>query len=246
MKQAAAPFFRRTMARRDPAGSAASSRPTRSPRRPGCRWPTSRTSSTAPACATGTRESRGGCTGCSRGSTPRTRCASSARDRPHAVARAAARARSTTATCNMPGGEFFFSPLEDSAEGTIFFDVPTALRRAPVSGDPADASARAGSRRRRRSRARPSCSPRSTSTRARASSASSGSAATPASRGRCGTSSTTRRWPGRSTSRSAPATRRSAATNVSSLHWDLVKDLRAGGRIELDGEVVQENGTWLI
>ena len=35
-------------------------------------------------------------------------------------------------------------------------------------------------------------------------------------------------------------------TNVSSLHWDLIKDLRNGGRIELDGEVVQENGTWLI
>ena len=34
--------------------------------------------------------------------------------------------------------------------------------------------------------------------------------------------------------------------NVSALHWDLVKDLRSGGRIELDGEVVQENGTWLI
>src|SRR5439155_585290 len=31
--------------------------------------------------------------------------------------------------------------------------------------------------------------------------------------------------------------------NVSSLHWDLIKDLRGGGRIELDGEVVQENGS---
>jgi aminopeptidase len=35
--------------------------------------------------------------------------------------------------------------------------------------------------------------------------------------------------------------------NTSALHWDLVKDLRkGGGRIELDGEVVQENGSWLI
>lgn len=34
--------------------------------------------------------------------------------------------------------------------------------------------------------------------------------------------------------------------NVSSVHWDIVKDLREGGRIELDGEVVQENGSWLI
>ena len=27
-------------------------------------------------------------------------------------------------------------------------------------------------------------------------------------------------------------------------HWDMVKDLRNGGRIELDGEVVQQNGEW--
>ena len=34
--------------------------------------------------------------------------------------------------------------------------------------------------------------------------------------------------------------------NRSGIHWDMVKDLRQGGRIELDGEVVQENGEWLI
>jgi len=34
--------------------------------------------------------------------------------------------------------------------------------------------------------------------------------------------------------------------NESSVHWDIVKDLRNGGRIELDGEVVQENGAWTI
>ena len=32
--------------------------------------------------------------------------------------------------------------------------------------------------------------------------------------------------------------------NESATHWDMVKDLRKGGRIELDGEVVQENGEW--
>ncbi len=34
--------------------------------------------------------------------------------------------------------------------------------------------------------------------------------------------------------------------NSSSIHWDIVKDLRPGGRIELDGEPVQENGAWLV
>jgi aminopeptidase len=35
-------------------------------------------------------------------------------------------------------------------------------------------------------------------------------------------------------------------TNESAIHWDIVKDLRSGGRIELDGKVVQENGVWAV
>jgi len=34
-------------------------------------------------------------------------------------------------------------------------------------------------------------------------------------------------------------------TNVSAIHWDIVKDVRQGGRIELDGKVVQKAGEWL-
>jgi aminopeptidase len=34
-------------------------------------------------------------------------------------------------------------------------------------------------------------------------------------------------------------------TNESAVHWDIVKDLRPGGRIELDGRVIQENGKWV-
>jgi aminopeptidase len=34
--------------------------------------------------------------------------------------------------------------------------------------------------------------------------------------------------------------------NTSSIHWDIVKDLRQGGGIELDGKPVQQNGDWLI
>jgi aminopeptidase len=37
-----------------------------------------------------------------------------------------------------------------------------------------------------------------------------------------------------------------AGTNTSVVHWDIVKDLRQGGRIELDGRVVQESGKWLL
>jgi aminopeptidase len=35
-------------------------------------------------------------------------------------------------------------------------------------------------------------------------------------------------------------------TVASSVHWDMVKDMRAGGRIFCDGELVQEDGRWLV
>ena len=34
--------------------------------------------------------------------------------------------------------------------------------------------------------------------------------------------------------------------NKSALHWDLIVDLRAGGRVTADGLVVMENGRWLV
>jgi aminopeptidase len=34
--------------------------------------------------------------------------------------------------------------------------------------------------------------------------------------------------------------------NKSSVHWDMVKDLRPGGKLLADGELVQENGAWLF
>jgi aminopeptidase len=35
-------------------------------------------------------------------------------------------------------------------------------------------------------------------------------------------------------------------TNESSLHWDLVTDLRSGGSIIADGELIQQNGKFLF
>jgi aminopeptidase len=35
-------------------------------------------------------------------------------------------------------------------------------------------------------------------------------------------------------------------TNVSAVHWDIVKDLRPGGRLYADGELVQADGVWQI
>ncbi len=38
----------------------------------------------------------------------------------------------------------------------------------------------------------------------------------------------------------------SGGTNVSAIHWDMIKDLRKEGKIMLDGKVVAENGKFLI
>jgi aminopeptidase len=35
-------------------------------------------------------------------------------------------------------------------------------------------------------------------------------------------------------------------TNGSAIHWDIVKDLRNDGRIYADGRLVQENGRWSL
>lgn len=39
---------------------------------------------------------------------------------------------------------------------------------------------------------------------------------------------------------------RIGGTNVSSIHWDIVKDMRRGTRIYCDGEIVQQDGRWLF
>jgi aminopeptidase len=34
--------------------------------------------------------------------------------------------------------------------------------------------------------------------------------------------------------------------NTSSIHWDIVKDLRIGGRLYVDGRLVQADGVWRL
>jgi len=146
---------------------------------------------------------------------------------------------------NLPGGEFFYAPLEDSAEGTIYFDLPAEYEGAPVSGirltfrkgHVEEASAEHGEEELL--------------------------AALAIDEGArflgelgigCNTGIT-------QAMRNLGFDEKMAGTihlavgssyaslggeNHSAIHWDLVKDLRRGGRIELDGEDVQENGTWLV
>ena len=35
-------------------------------------------------------------------------------------------------------------------------------------------------------------------------------------------------------------------TNISRIHWDIVKDLRRNGKLYADGVLVQEDGAWRL
>jgi aminopeptidase len=146
---------------------------------------------------------------------------------------------------NMPGGEFFFAPVEDSAEGTVLFDLPSDLEGAPIDrirlrfsgGRVEEASAELGEEALR--------------------------AALEIDEGArflgelgigCNEGITRparnilfdEKMAGTVHLALGASYTHIGGKNTSSLHWDLIKDLRSGGRLELDGEVVQENGTWLI
>jgi aminopeptidase len=147
---------------------------------------------------------------------------------------------------NIPGGEFFFSPVEDSAEGVISFsEFPavyvgrevTGIRLRFEGGKVVDASARTeeaflleqldrdeGAR--RLGELGIGCNP-----------------------------GITRHMKNTLFDEKIDGTVHLAlgnglpevgGTNESQIHWDIVKDLRNGGRIELDGKVVQENGVWAV
>jgi aminopeptidase len=146
---------------------------------------------------------------------------------------------------NMPGGEFFFAPIEDSTEGTILFDLPTDLEGAPVDrirlrfsgGRVEEAHAEQGEK--------------------------ALLAALDIDEGArfvgelgigCNEGITRparnilfdEKMAGTIHMALGASYTHIGGKNKSSLHWDLIKDLRDGGRIEVDGEVVQENGGWLI
>ncbi len=146
---------------------------------------------------------------------------------------------------NMPGGEVFYSPIEDSAEGEITFcEFPamyyghevSGVRLVFEAGQVVEASAATGE----------DFLLRTLDTdRAPGAWVSSESAAIPGSDGSARTSASTRRSTGQCISRSATRTPRRAARTSRSVHWDMVKDLHNGGQIFVDGRLAQEGGRWL-
>jgi aminopeptidase len=147
---------------------------------------------------------------------------------------------------NMPGGEFFYSPLEDSADGVVEFSEFPAVYQGAIcegvrlrfeSGRVVDASATANEEfllaaldtdegARRVGELGIGCNP--------------------------GIQRHTRntlfdeKIDGTLHLAVGAGLAVVGGVNQSAVHWDMVKDLRSAGRIELDGEVVQENGAWAL
>jgi aminopeptidase len=147
---------------------------------------------------------------------------------------------------NMPGGEVFYSPVEDSAEGTIeFSEFPgvyagrevDGIRLTFSGGRVVDASARTNEEF--------LVSTLDTDEGARV-------------LGELGIGCNpgiTRHMKNAAFDEKIDGTVHLAVgagfpeiggTNQSVVHWDIVKDLREGGRLEVDGRVVQESGRWLL
>ncbi|MGE5272244.1 MAG: aminopeptidase [Verrucomicrobiota bacterium] len=146
---------------------------------------------------------------------------------------------------NLPGGEFFFAPVEDSAEGTIYLDVPTVFEAAPVSGIRLTF---------RKGRVEGATAEQGEADLLAALDIDDGARFIGELGIGCNTAITRpmrnilydEKMAGSIHLAVGASYPKVGGKNTSSLHWDLIKDLRAGGRIELDGEVVQENGSWLI
>jgi aminopeptidase len=145
---------------------------------------------------------------------------------------------------NMPSGEVFTGPIEDSARGVIHFTIPSSPRGVDVK----DVHLRfeAG---------------RVVEARADVGQAYLDAALGTDDGARClgeigiGTNTGIDRPTGSilfdekmagtvhlALGRSYPET---GGTNISALHWDMICDLRSGGRLSIDGQVLNENGSFV-
>lgn len=147
---------------------------------------------------------------------------------------------------NMPGGEVFYSPIEDSAEGVIeFSEFPAVyygsevdrVRLAFESGRIVDATARAGEELLIRTLDTDEGARRLGEL---------GIGCNPGIQRFMKNVAFDEKIDGTVHLAVGNSYSFTGGTNRSAIHWDIVKDLRAGGQIYSDGRLVQENGRWLI
>lgn len=146
---------------------------------------------------------------------------------------------------NMPSGEVFTGPLEDSAEGTVHFTIPSYTRGTEVigakltfaDGKVVDAEAETG--------AEHLLAALETDPGARFLGELGIGTNTGIDRA-TGSTLLDEKIAGTvhlALGRSYPET---GGTNVSALHWDLICDLRGGGRLSADGEAVIVDGALIV
>ena len=145
---------------------------------------------------------------------------------------------------NMPSGEVFTGPREDSAEGRISFSVPTSPGGVDVQGvvlEFRDGRVRSASARQGDGYLQEMLSTDAGAVRL-------GEIGIGTNFGidrPTGTILLDEKLGGTvhlALGRSYPET---GGTNSSAIHWDLICDLRSGGRISADGEVIQEDGVFV-
>jgi aminopeptidase len=147
---------------------------------------------------------------------------------------------------NMPGGEVFYSPIEDSAVGTIeFSEFPAVYLGREVDGARLvfdggriiDATARAGEEHLVRMLDTDEGARRLGEL---------GIGCNPAIQRYMKNVAFDEKIDGTVHLAVGNSYTYTGGKNVSAIHWDLVKDLRPEGRLYADGRLVQENGRWLL
>jgi aminopeptidase len=147
---------------------------------------------------------------------------------------------------NMPGGEVFYAPVEDSAEGTIEFrEFPAIYMGMEVAsvrlvferGRVIDASAGTGEDFLLRTLETDDGARRVGEL---------GIGCNPGIRRFMKNVAFDEKIDGTVHLALGSAYTFTGGTNTSAIHWDIVKDLRAGGELRVDGEVVQANGAWTL
>jgi len=145
---------------------------------------------------------------------------------------------------NMPDGEIFTGPVEDSVNGWVRFTYP-GYYHATRSRAWSCASRTGWWSTPRRKATRASCSARSTRTPARAAWASSRSALTVTFRSSPARSCSTRRTRDGAHGGRPGLRRERQRQPVVGWHWDMICDMRAGGEIIVDGELFYKDGEFV-
>ena len=145
---------------------------------------------------------------------------------------------------NMPGGEVFYSPVEDSAEGVVEFASSRPCTTATRSWACGSSSSRAASSTRRRGSGEEFLLQTLDTDEGARRLGELGIGCNPGIQRFMKNVAFDEKINGTVHLAVGNSYTFIGGTNESSIHWDIVKDLRSDGRIYADGRLVQEDGRW--